>query len=131
MFILERAGQKATPQYEALEQEFNQLAKQTTHLDQNLKKIDATLGRNQRNVGNYASGFNGLQNSINQITREFPAFTFSAQTGFLALSNNIPILVDEINNIKQKNNELLAQGKPITGMATQITRSILSWGTAI
>src|SRR5690606_31731821 len=40
-----------------------------------LKQVDATIGKNQRNVGNYASGWDGLGNSINQITRELPAFT--------------------------------------------------------
>lgn len=67
-----------------------------------LKATDAQVGKNTRNVGNYASGYNGLGNSINQITREITVFTFSAQTGFLALSNNIPILTDEIGRLIQK-----------------------------
>jgi len=58
--------------------------------DKTLKAVDATMGKYTRNVGNYASGFNPLSNSINQLTREMPAFTYSVQTGFMALSNNIP-----------------------------------------
>ena len=42
------------------------------------------------------SKFNMLGNSINQITRELPAFSVSANTGFLAISNNLPILADAI-----------------------------------
>ena len=47
-----------------------------------LKQVDAQIGKNQRNVGNYKSGWDGLGNSINQITREMPAFAVSASTGF-------------------------------------------------
>lgn len=96
-----------------------------------LKKVDSDIQKNQRNVGNYASGWNGLSNSINQITREFPAFTFSAQTGFLALSNNIPILTDEISKLQKANKELIAQGKPITSVFSQILSSVFSLQTAM
>ena len=96
-----------------------------------LKNTDANIGKYQRNVGNYASGFDGLSNSINQITRELPAFTFSAQTGFLALSNNIPILVDEIQRLKVANQELIAQGKPVKSVFSQILASLLSFQTAM
>lgn len=96
-----------------------------------LKKVDADIQKNQRNVGNYTSGWNGLSNSINQITREFPAFTFSAQTGFLALSNNIPILTDEISKLQKANKELIAQGKPITSVFSQILSSVFSLQTAM
>jgi len=96
-----------------------------------LKAVDASIQKNQRNVGNYASGWNGLGNSINQITRELPAFTFSAQTGFLALSNNIPILTDEISKLSKANKELVAQGQPVKSVFSQILSSFLSWQTAM
>jgi archaellum component FlaC len=94
-----------------------------------LKSVDADIQKNQRNVGNYASGFNGLGNSINQITRELPAFTFSAQTGFLALSNNIPILTDEIGKLVQKNKELKASGQETTSVFKQILGGVFSLQT--
>lgn len=96
-----------------------------------LKQVDATIGKNQRNVGNYASGWNGLGNSINQITRELPAFTFSAQTGFLALSNNIPILADEIKRVSDNVKVLRAQGQQVPSVMSQILTSFLSWQTAL
>ena len=96
-----------------------------------LLKTDSQIGKNQRNVGNYASSYNGLGNSINQITRELPAFTFSAQTGFLALSNNIPILTDEIGRLQTANKELISQGKPVKSVFSQIVGSVLSLQTAM
>jgi len=131
MFKLEEQGLKTSPAYARLSSEFDMLKGKTQKVDSALKQIDSTLGRNHRNVGNYASGFNGLQNSINQMARELPAFTFSAQTGFLALSNNIPIFVDEINRLKVANKELVAQGKPVEGIFKQITGALFSFNTAI
>lgn len=96
-----------------------------------LLATDAQIGKNQRNVGNYASGFNGLGNSINQITRELPAFTFSAQTGFLALSNNIPILTDEIGKLVQKNKDLKSSGQETTSVFKQILGGVFSLQTVM
>jgi hypothetical protein len=63
-------------------------------LDGALKQIDSTLGRNQRNVGTTRRIFE-INNSINQLTRELRVHIFSTN-GNLALSNNIPILTDEM-----------------------------------
>jgi len=99
--------------------------------DATLKAVDATMGKHQRNVGNYASGFNPLSNSINQLTREMPAFTYSVQTGFMALSNNIPIFTDAIGNAIKQNKELVAQGKPTTSVLSQLAGAFLSWQTLL
>ena len=97
--------------------------------DKTLKAVDATMGKYQRNVGNYASGFNPLSNSINQLTREMPAFTYSVQTGFMALSNNIPIFTDAIGNAIRQNKVLQAQGKPTTSVLRQLAGAFFSWQT--
>lgn len=114
--------------------ELSQLHKLTNEINTYqtaLKKVDADIQKNQRNVGNYASGWNGLGNSINQLSREMPAFVNSVQTGFMALSNNLPILFDEINKIKTSNKELIAQGQPIKSTFSQIAGAILSWQTLL
>ena len=54
-----------------------------------LDTVDQSLGNHQRNVGNYASGFNGLNMSIQQILRETPSAAVSLNTFFLAISNNL------------------------------------------
>lgn len=107
------------------------MKKQIDSLDATLKKVDATTGRHQRNVGNYSSAYNGLGNSINQLTREMPAFANSMQTGFMAISNNLPIFFDEIQRIKQANIELQASGEPTKSVMKQIGSSIFSVGTAL
>lgn len=72
-------------------------------VDKELKQLEFNSGRFQRNVGNYASGFSAINNSVSQLAREMPAFTNSVQTGFMAISNNLPALFDSIKGIREEN----------------------------
>lgn len=83
------------------------------------------------NIPQQKAQWNGLGNSINQISRELPAFTYSAQTGFMAISNNIPILVDEINRMKVANKAAAASGAATVPIWKAVGAAIFSWGTAI
>jgi len=96
-----------------------------------LRVIDTDIGKHTRNVGNYSSSWNGLGNSINQLTREAPAFANSVQTGFMALSNNIPILTDELGVLIQKNKDLQKEGKPTQSILKTVAGAFFSWQTAI
>lgn len=107
------------------------LQKRYVDLNGTLKNIDAGLGNFQRNVGNYKSGFSGLGNSINQITREFPSFANSLQTGFLAISNNLPIFFDELQKTSQGIKALKAEGKPAPTLFKALASSVLSFGTVL
>lgn len=70
--------------------------------------------------------FNTLGNSINQISRELPAFAVSANTGFLAISNNLPIFFDALEKVKNENAALASQGKKTTSVLSQIGSAIFS-----
>jgi len=96
-----------------------------------LLATDAQIGKNQRNVGNYASGYNALGNSINQLSREAPAFANSVNTGFMALSNNIPALFDALGGIRAQNKALAAEGKPTVGVLKQLAGALFSWQTLL
>lgn len=84
-----------------------------------------------RTTQKISSGFNGLGNSINQLSRELPAFTYSAQTGFLALSNNIPILADQIELLRKKNLDLVSSGQKAIPVWKSLSSAILSFQTAL
>jgi len=99
--------------------------------DGTLKAVDATMGKYQRNVGNYGSAFNPLSNSINQLTREMPAFANSVQTGFMAISNNLPIFFDAIQQANAEIKLLRANGEATPSLFQKLTSSVLSWGTAL
>lgn len=66
---------------------------QTTAVTQ----LEQQMGNYKRNVGNYSNATFQLSQSL----RELPAFAFSAQTGILALSNNLPMLIDAFNEVKK------------------------------
>lgn len=100
-------------------------------LNQQLKDIDAQMGNYQRNVGNYASGWNGLNVSIQQIARELPALSVSANTFFLAISNNLPTFIDELKKARVEYELLKKSGKTATPVFKQVLSSLLSWQTAL
>ena len=113
------------------EQSLERLGKRIQDYDKALKAVDGQMGKYQRNVGNYASAFNPLSNSINQLSREMPAFANSVQTGFMAISNNIPAFFDAMGQIIKQNKELQAQGQPTQSVFKQLAASLFSWGTAL
>lgn len=100
-------------------------------LNQQLKDIDAQMGNYQRNVGNYASGWNGLNVSIQQIARELPALSVSADTFFLAISNNLPIFIDELKKARVEYELLKKSGQTATPVFKQVLSSLLSWQTVL
>ena len=99
--------------------------------DAKIKQLDATIGNHQRNVGNYASGWNGLSMSIQQIGRELPSMAMGLNTFFLAISNNLPILTDELARARKEYNALKAAGQAATPVWKQVVSSLLSWQTAL
>lgn len=106
------------------------LKDQIAAVDQAIMANSTTI----QNVGQPAfqtakSGYNGMAMSINQLTREMPAFTYSMQTGFMAISNNIPMFVDQINAAKIANQGLAASGQPVQSVFSQVASSLFSWQT--
>ena len=70
--------------------------------------------------------FNALGNSLNQINRELPAFAVSASTGFLAISNNLPIFFDALEKVKKENAALASQGQKTTSVMSQLGSALFS-----
>lgn len=96
-----------------------------------LKTVDATIGKHTRNVGNYAGTFNPLNNSIAQLGREMPAFANSVQTGFMAISNNLPIFFDAMGQVIAQNKQLQAEGKPTQSALMQLAGAFFSFQTLL
>ena len=94
-------------------------------------KINSALTSIGANANRSRSGFNGLNNSINQLTRELPAFGLSANIGFLAISNNLPILFDEIKKVTDANKALAKSGLETTSVFKQLSAALFSWQTAL
>lgn len=99
--------------------------------DAKIKELDATIGNHQRNVGNYAKGYNGLNMSVQQIVRELPSAAMGLNMFFLAISNNLPILTDEIKRAKAANEELKVSGQKGIPVWKQVVSSLFSWQSAL
>lgn len=108
-----------------------ELLKRIQLVDTKIKELDASIGNHQRNVGNYASQWDGLGFSIQQVARELPSLAVSPQTFFLAISNNLPILSDELEKARKKYKALIEEGKTAPPVWKQVVKSIFSWQTAL
>lgn len=82
-------------------------------------------------AGATKSGFNPLNNSVNQLSREFPAFAVSANIGFLAISNNLPIFFDALQRINKENAELVKGGGQTTSVLKQLSTAVFSFSTLL
>lgn len=107
------------------------LITQANALNDKLKEIDAKFGNYQRNVGNYASLWNGLNVQTQQLLRELPSLTMSFNQFFLAISNNLPMFADELKRASEEFKSLKAQGKDAVPVWKQLLGSLFSWQSAL
>ena len=75
--------------------------------------------------------FDGLSFSISQLLREAPAAAVSMNTFFLAISNNVPMVVDQIRKVILANKQLKAAGTETVSVVKQIGKSLLSFNAII
>jgi hypothetical protein len=107
------------------------LEEQTLNIYKQMVRMQEATGNHRLSVGNYKLAWNGLGNAMNQIVRELPAATMGVNTFFLAISNNIPVLIDEIDKVRQRNKLLAAEGKATVSVSKTIAGAIFSWQTAL
>ena len=107
------------------------LEAETNAIYQQMIKLQEATGNYRLSVGHYQKTWDGLGISISQIVRELPAAAVSLNTFFLGISNNIPMVVDEINRLRKKNELLRAEGKETVSVTKSIVKSLFSWNTAL
>lgn len=104
---------------------------ETKALYQQMIKLQEATGNHTLSVGNYKKVWNGLGMSVNQIVRELPAAAISLNTFFLGISNNVPILMDEIKKVRDLNAKLRAEGKQTKSVIKEVTRALFGWNTVM
>lgn len=107
------------------------LEAETNAIYQQMIKLQEATGNYKLSVGHYQKTWDGLGISISQVVRELPAAAVSLNTFFLGISNNIPMVVDEINRLRKKNELLRAEGKETVSVTKSIVKSLFSWNTAL
>lgn len=121
MSAAERQGTQAGKELEA----------ETLALYVQMQKLQEATGNHRLSVGNYARSWDGLGISVSQVVRELPAAAVSMNTFFLGISNNIPILVDEINKLRAENKKAIAEGRPTKSVIGSITKALFGWNTVL
>lgn len=107
------------------------LEAETNAIYQQMIKLQEATGNYRLSVGHYQKTWDGLGISISQVVRELPAAAVSLNTFFLGISNNIPMIVDEINRLRRQNELLAAEGKEQISVIKSIVKSLFSWNTAL
>lgn len=103
---------------------FKKLQKRTEELYETMNKYQKSTGKYTMQVGDYSRALNGLQLSTQQVLREMPTLANSLQQFFIAISNNVPIFVD---NFKRAQQELGSFSAALKGTLS----AVFSWQTAL
>lgn len=122
---------KLSQEYRENTEDGKRLVKETEEIYAKMKLLQEATGKYTLNVGNYKSTWDGLGVSAQQLVRELPSLAVSANTFFLAISNNIPMLVDEINKLKAANAAAAAAGEATVPIWKSVAKAFLSWNTVI
>ena len=89
-----------------------------------MKAMQEATGKSTLSVGDYGKALNGLSISTQQVLREVPTLANSLQQFFIAISNNVPIFVD---NFKRASAELGGFTKAV-GATLKV---VFSWQTVL
>lgn len=101
---------------------------QIGEVDKEVRQAQDRLSAYSRSAG---TGFNSLSMSVQQVARELPSLTMGANMFFLAISNNLPILADNIQNARREYEAMTKAGQQATPVWKQVLSSIVSWQTAL
>lgn len=77
-------------------------------VDREIQQAQNRLSAYSRSAG---TGFNSLSMSVQQVARELPSLTMGANMFFLAISNNLPVLADSIQNARREYDAMTKAGK--------------------
>lgn len=125
-----KLNQMSAAQREAAD-EGKKLEAETNEIYQQMIKLQEATGNYKLSVGHYQKTWDGLGISISQVVRELPAVAVSLNTFFLGISNNIPLVIDEINRLRKQNELLAAEGKEQISVTKSVVKSLFSWNTAL
>lgn len=107
------------------------LVRETAEIYAAMDKYQRSTGKHVLNVGNYASAFDGLGFSVAQVARELPSLAISANTFFLAISNNIPMVIDEIQKLRAANEAASKAGEAQVSITGKLVKSLFSFNTVM
>lgn len=103
---------------------FKRLQQRAEELYETMNRYQKSTGKYTMQVGDYSRALNGLNLSTQQILREMPTLANSTSQFFMAISNNVPIFID---NFKRAKDELGSFSAALKGTLT----AMFSWQTVL
>lgn len=107
------------------------LVKQTAEIYAAMDKYQKSTGKHTLSVGNYKQAFDGLGFSVLQVARELPSLAISANTFFLAISNNVPMIIDEIQKLRAANEAAAKAGEAQVSITGKLVKAMFSFNTVM
>lgn len=109
---------------------YNQQIEKNTEF---IRKNSDAATQQKMNIGNYNSVWKGLNISVQQLVRELPSAKYGLDIFFLAISNNIPMLMDAIKGMQAFNKQMVETGQldKKVSIGKELLKSLVSWQTAI
>lgn len=107
------------------------LVKQTAEIYAAMDKYQKSTGKHTLSVGNYKQAFDGLGFSVSQVARELPSLAISANTFFLAISNNVPMIIDEIQKLRAANEAAAKAGEAQVSITGKLIKAMFSFNTVM
>lgn len=107
------------------------LVKETAEIYAAMDKYQKSTGKHTLSVGNYKQAFDGLGFSVSQVARELPSLAISANTFFLAISDNIPMVIDEIQKLRAANEAAEKAGEAQESITEKLVKSLFSFNTVM
>lgn len=107
------------------------LVKETAEIYAAMDKYQKSTGKHTLSVGNYKQAFDGLGFSVSQVARELPSLAISANMFFLAISNNIPMVIDEIQKLRAANEAAAKAGEAQVSITGKLVKSLFSFNTVM
>lgn len=108
-------------------QEYRELTKRVGELQDKLKAMDAEVGVHVRNVGNYASAFDGLQGSVNGVVAKLPSLNGGFESFAMSLNESLPKLIESVQGYKDMAKEA---GESVSAMSA-LAKSVVSWNAVV
>ena len=131
MANLRRAQRNIDYSTEQGKKEYADLAVKISAVNDQLKEMDALNGNFQRHVGDYRGALNNLNLAMAQVVRELPSLAMSPNMFFMAISNNLPILADQIKALREQNRLAMEQGRKGVSVIGSLVKSLFSWNSVL
>lgn len=125
--LANRAAQKHLTTLGAESKEYKQAIADAKRYGQEIHQLEINSGK----LTGKTTSMYGATFQLTQVMRELPNFAMDARIGFMALSNNLPMLADSFSMLSKQINEVTGKPYGAAGAFKIFAKSLLSMNTVL